>query len=481
MEVFGNPRLETYGATTVRKKRSLISRRPRLDQSLPFLESRSPSDDAISDGNSSDDTIGRKEINLNQNGFGDHAKRHSEGVLAPANWKSLSKTNPGQSVGNLDIDGITDRVKKVKLKVCGISRTIQSKSIAEDLTGHGSSSARSRQKSLYQDDSNGRGGDQSDDPVRKSKRVPKRRVLDGAFEEEEEDDEIGYLEKLKISKAAFAKKSLEEDSSSKKLHPISRVYKNGKNVDVKKKARSNDTDYEDEKEEEDDDLAISDGKKARKQKKEQTELITESKREPALTTRQRALLSSSGPTIEFPNGLPPAPSRKQKEKLSEVEQQLKKAEAAKKRKLQVEKAARESEAEAIKKILGQDSSRKKREDKVKKRQEELAQEKAANALKHASSTVRWVIGPNGTTVTFPEEMGLPSLFDPKPKGYPPPRETCAGPSCSNPYKYRHSKSKLPLCSLKCYKAVDSIETKVEEDDGKDKLAAETAEANQPGI
>jgi hypothetical protein len=37
--------------------------------------------------------------------------------------------------------------------------------------------------------------------------------------------------------------------------------------------------------------------------------------------------------------------------------------------------------------------------------------------------------------------------------YPPPREKCAGPSCTNPYKYRDSKSKLPLCSLQCYKAI----------------------------
>lgn len=93
----------------------------------------------------------------------------------------------------------------------------------------------------------------------------------------------------------------------------------------------------------------------------------------------------------------------QKEKLTDVEQQLKKAEAAQKRRMQNEKAARESEvfpcpfscllyvcssksyddevsitvlnfqAEAIRKILGQDSNRKKREDKIKKRQEELAQ------------------------------------------------------------------------------------------------------------
>ncbi|KAA8545253.1 hypothetical protein F0562_020037 [Nyssa sinensis] len=180
----------------------------------------------------------------------------------------------------------------------------------------------------------------------------------------------------------------------------------------------------------------------------------------AVTTRQRAIQtgkdisSSSGASlIEFPNGLPPAPPRKQKEKLSEVEQQLKKAEAAQRRRMLVEKAARESEAEAIRKILGQDSSRKKREDKIKKRQEELAQERAANAITLTSDTVRWVMGPSGTVVTFPNELGLPSIFDTKPCSYPPPREKCAGPSCTNPYKYRDSKSKLPLCSLQCYKAL----------------------------
>lgn len=42
------------------------------------------------------------------------------------------------------------------------------------------------------------------------------------------------------------------------------------------------------------------------------------------------------------------------------------------------------------------------------------QEKAANALALASSTIRWVMGPTGTTVIFPDDMGLPSLFDSKP-------------------------------------------------------------------
>ncbi|TQE00322.1 hypothetical protein C1H46_014049 [Malus baccata] len=147
------------------------------------------------------------------------------------------------------------------------------------------------------------------------------------------------------------------------------------------------------------------------------------------------------------------PTEEQKEKLTDVEQQLKKAEAAQRRRMQVEKATRESEAEAIRKILGQDSSRKKREDKIKKRQEEIAQERAANALTLPPNTIRTLMGPAGTVVTFSNDMGLPSLFDPKPCSYPTQRENCAGPSCINPYKNRDSKSQLPLCSLKCYKAI----------------------------
>lgn len=44
----------------------------------------------------------------------------------------------------------------------------------------------------------------------------------------------------------------------------------------------------------------------------------------------------------------------------------------------------------------------------------ISQSKAAVALLNASSTVRVVMGPTGTVVTFPEEMGLPSIFNSKP-------------------------------------------------------------------
>ncbi|PQQ06802.1 uncharacterized protein Pyn_28791 [Prunus yedoensis var. nudiflora] len=433
-------------------------------------------------------------------------KRSSEGVLAPANWKSTSimkdglisesrsadafdrmnGESPSTRLSGLDGFGNENKVKKVKLKVGGVTRTIQANSAFNGTAEGGSSTktsrlsdvSRQRQKpnlpensddnqspsdkksglkgipwkdfsrsgfSLGRDNCSmgrisgkntfGKEGDRSE-PVRKSKRVPKRRVLDGEFGDDEEDDEIRYLEKLKTSKVTAGYREDDEESSKKhrKLSAVSNIDNAGASrsgKDLKKKSRtdraSGDTDYEE------DEDSLSDGE---------------------LEVKQRCLfIPWFELKFEFPNGLPPAPSRKQKGKLSDVEQQLKKAEAAQRRRMQVEKAARESEAEAIRKILGQDSSRKKREDKIKKRQEELAQEKAANMLTLPSNSIRYVMGPTGTVVIFSNDMGLPSLFDSKPCSYPPPRENCAGPSCTNPYKYRDSKSKLPLCSLKCYKAI----------------------------
>ncbi|KAF1892018.1 hypothetical protein Lal_00036370 [Lupinus albus] len=305
------------------------------------------------------------------------------------------------------------------------------------------------------------------EPVRKSKRVPKRRVLDGEFSDDDSvDDEIRYLEKMKTPKVPAAYKAEEELSrKQRKLSSVSNMenaISSKAHKDDKKRSRSDrvseDLGVKDEKEVGSD--AELEDKIKEKQIKESVDVLMDSKREMTLTTRQQARLSSKDSSgsgaglIEFPDGLPPAPPRKQKKKLSEAEQQMKKAEAAQRRKMHLETAAREAEAEAIRKILNQDSSRKKREDKMKKRQEELAQERAANIQK--PNTIRYVYGPNGITVTFPEEMGIPSILNQPPISYPPPREKCAAPTCTNPYKYRHSKLNLPICSLQCHKAVEKM-------------------------
>ncbi|XP_004230311.1 actin cytoskeleton-regulatory complex protein PAN1 isoform X2 [Solanum lycopersicum] len=310
----------------------------------------------------------------------------------------------------------------------------------------------------------------------KSKSLLKRHLSGETFDDEDteddDDDEIRFLEKLRSSKySACYSAGYEDDDEvgcrkkrkiSRVLSQSSKVYsadlsyydslKAVKGIEKSKSERaSQGSDYEE--------VVVSDTELVPKKKKKLKELADISvveRRKMAVTTRQQALQSGkdiSCSAVEFPHRLPPAPPKKQKEKLSEVEQQLKKAEAAQRRRMQAEKAARESEAEAIRKILSQDSSRKKREDKIKKRQEELAQERTGAASSLSSNAIRWVMGPSGTVVIFPNEMGLPSIFEPKACSYPPPREKCAGPSCMNTYKYRDSKSKLPLCSLQCYKAI----------------------------
>nr|GMD19933.1 stress response protein NST1-like isoform X2 [Ipomoea batatas] len=378
--------------------------------------------------------------------------------------------------------GNDNKLKKVKLKVGGVTRTIQAKNGSHGASGSGSSTkssrpsdaSRSRQKlTLQSQDNSGESHSPSDKkiPLQGNPLKDFPRGFDSCKESNRKMPTKNAVEKQTENlrhRRLLAIRDFEEESAHKH-RSIARVSKGVKYESVEEVGRSvkdgkkrsdkgsEDTDYEEEEE------LLSDGepegKKKQKQRRDSPDTQTETKREVTLTTRQRALLSSkeasaSGVSqVEFPNGLPPPPSRKQKEKLTEVEQQLKKAEAAQRRRMQNEKAARESEAEAIRKILGQDSNRKKKEDKLKKRQEELAQERAAKDQMLASETIRIVMTPTGTVVTFPMEMGLPSIFDPKPCSYPPPREKCAGPSCLNPYKYRDSKSNLPLCSLKCYKAI----------------------------
>ena len=168
------------------------------------LSSTPPSDDlskVSSEENASGDTNSRrKELNLNQcvskfrsaagaeseklyeknkkdggfNAFynkasgrsGFNNRRSSEGVLAPANWKNSSKLkdgfesesrnvdiyggrngeslSSGQAGVPLDGSGNENKVKKVKLKVGGVIRTIQANTASNGAVGGGSSSKSSR-------------------------------------------------------------------------------------------------------------------------------------------------------------------------------------------------------------------------------------------------------------------------------------------------------------------------------------------------
>ncbi|CAL0302384.1 unnamed protein product [Lupinus luteus] len=525
MEVSGGTWFDGL-SNSVRRRRSQMSRRPRRD-SLPAFEGRglnplssTPSSEDASqiyshkNASNATDFNTRHRVSRASGNVDMYGGRNSEGLRQSGDSKD--------GVGN------ENKVKKLKLKVGGMTCTIHANTAPENGLPKKSSQSSDGAKPQEKKRSNSNGNHSSDkrsglqrhpgkdfsrsgfgiekeeslmgrisgknidgnrgdksEAVRKSKRVPKRRVIDEEFGDD--DDEIQYLEKLKTAKVAAEYRD-EQDFSTKhrKLFSVSNMENGASSTSHKVGNKRSSSDRVSEDKDNEDEDAGFDGEledmKRKKQRNESDDILMDSKREMTLTTRQRVLQSSKdasasgGSFIEFPNGLPPPPSRKQKEKLSETEQQLKKAEAAQKRRMQNEKAARESEAEAIRKILGQDSSRKKREDKLKKRQEELAQEKAATAHMLPPNTIRTVIGPTGTTVTFSEEIGLPSILTSPPISYPPPREKCAGPSCTNPYKYRHSKLKLPLCSLECYKAVEKLAA--DEASAQEKTAADEASAQE---
>ncbi|XP_065863803.1 uncharacterized protein [Euphorbia lathyris] len=333
-----------------------------------------------------------------------------------------------------------NKLKKLKLKLGGVTHTIHTKYASESSPIY--DVPQPREKLLLEDSAFGNDHSSREkvpcesvfinetfkhEPVRKSRRVPKRRILDIGIDEDDDDadEEIRYLGRLNSSKFTLHGRQRKDE-----VYGLSNLGKEGV-----AKFRSEKF-YEDEEYMEDEEPLSDD------------EVAYKSKKMGFIEVRSKTGVG----LIEFPDGLPSIP-KKQKAKLSEVEQQMKKAEAAQKRRIQSEKAAREAEAEAIRKILGQDSVRKKKEDKMKKLQDEIVQGRNANSSRLSSNTIRWIFGPAGTTVIFSDDIGLPNLFNSLPCSYPPPREKCAGPNCTNVYKYRDSKSKLPLCSLHCYKAI----------------------------
>lgn len=401
--------MEQFDASTIgcmmRKKRSGTPRRPRTNTiTIPSCYDYSPNDH-------NSESSSKKHMD-DTGGFGDD--------------NCFSRT------------GDEKKLKRVKLKLGGVTRTIHAIHRTDEVldrlpTNDDYCSSDALQCPKVQDLKSG--------TVRKSKRIPKIRVLDvGYSDDEEKDAEIRYLERLNASKV----------SKSTDVNWSSMVGTYGSVKPRSQKA------YEDEDYMEEDEPLSDDGPEVERKplRKESIQLLRGEFNE---TVDQSANHKDEFPgtsnalEIPTPTGSLSVGRKKQKLKLSEVEQQLKKAEAAKRRRLQSENAAREAEAEAIRKILGQDSARRKREEKKKKQRDEAAQGKAGNSMKLAPGTVRWVMGPTGTVVTFAEDLGLPGIFDSQPCSYPPAREKCVGPNCTNLYKYRDSKSKLPLCSLLCYR------------------------------
>lgn len=167
----------------------------------------------------------------------------------------------------------------------------------------------------------------------KNKSISKKFSGDEVYDEDDEDDdEIRYLQKLKTSRIASYDNTEYEDGTirAKKLRKISRVmdrdiedpslgiggYGSSRSVKESKKSRYarsyEDTDYSD------DEDSISDGETENKNKKQRKAPndVAEYSKESSITTRRRATLSGreaspglGSKSIQFPDGLPPAPPR----------------------------------------------------------------------------------------------------------------------------------------------------------------------------
>ncbi|URE02784.1 PAPA-1-like conserved region [Musa troglodytarum] len=435
MEGFGGPRF--VGLDTVVKKRR-SARRPRPNAQLtfdacnisPLLSAPSLSNSrnfSADDDGGSETFFRRKEVYLNGPSPRSLAINLAPSRKVTKDGKALQElaivmqsgspdTGLGKSGEDFGMDHLGEahhitsesKLRKVKLKVGGVTRTIHAKSDLQSSSDKSSLAKPLRfleaprhhlklnsqnvfdgyspieKGNNFQGDSwmdssvlnflhgtkedfsnkavqaglSGKKAEPSSEPTRKSKRVPKRRV----FDDVEGDYDIRHTEKLRASKVA-ADHVAELDESGEngfKRSSISKVSRNRNaayevddeyvlsrsSKEKRKKLRqgreSYDVDYVEEEE-----LGSDVAPDAKRKKQNATLELAADVRTECLTTRQRALQSGKAGNgeslIEFPNGLPPAPSRKQKEKLSEVEIQAKKAEAAQRRKMQVEKQTRESE------------------------------------------------------------------------------------------------------------------------------------------
>eukprot|EP00850_Spirogloea_muscicola_P024628 SM001177S25548 [mRNA] locus=s1177:387:1203:+ [translate_table: standard] len=127
---------------------------------------------------------------------------------------------------------------------------------------------------------------------------------------------------------------------------------------------------------------------------------------------------------------------------------------AARRRVQVERATKASQESVIQKILGQDSTPKRREEKLLKQRRTAEQERKAAELEPARDSIRLSWTPAGAFVSFSPDVDIAPAFRvaPADAGYPPPRERCAAASGSAS-RYRHATSRLPLCSLACFRTL----------------------------
>ncbi|XP_034712243.1 INO80 complex subunit B isoform X2 [Etheostoma cragini] len=152
--------------------------------------------------------------------------------------------------------------------------------------------------------------------------------------------------------------------------------------------------------------------------------------ESLLTARQKALLhkQQSQPLLELPMGY--------KEKEMTAEMMQKREERARKRRLQAAKKAEENKNQTIERLTKTSKA------KIKSMRERKSKQNQCPMVRYSDCA-------QGMAISFP--IGVPAPVPTPPCPPPAAPVNCGASGCSNLKKYSCSKTRVPLCSLECYK------------------------------
>ncbi|CAI9611307.1 unnamed protein product [Staurois parvus] len=158
--------------------------------------------------------------------------------------------------------------------------------------------------------------------------------------------------------------------------------------------------------------------------------------ETLLTARQKALLQKQqAPPIPL---YPPPVYARPPPELSQ-EMIVKREEKARKRRLQAAKKAEESKKQTIERLTKTSKSR----------GCQTQPREAGTPTALPCPTVRYQHSAHGITLSYPVGVPYPTPTEPRP-ALPAP-QLCGVPGCTNLKRYSCSKTRVPLCSLECYR------------------------------
>eukprot|EP00052_Salpingoeca_macrocollata_P024794 m.223487 g.223487 ORF g.223487 m.223487 type:complete len:184 (-) comp22324_c0_seq1:73-624(-) len=166
----------------------------------------------------------------------------------------------------------------------------------------------------------------------------------------------------------------------------------------------------------------------------------------SMTARQRALVT--GKPDEFSEPLLELPLRARRGENSRKRSQAEEAMIVEKRKRREREKQDAEMRSVVASLLKKQTSKKIVQDEAREKRTVTRESKMKGPHLHYQDTA------SGCFVAC--SSGLDYPIQPQKLQPPKPQQQCAAPNCSNPRKYSCARSKQPVCSLQCYKAVETL-------------------------